>query len=193
MANLNEIEVKCYQETIELISKGLSYRVIGNTEMNSRSSRSHLIITFTLKKRKFQSQFLFVDLAGSERRDKTKSSGNRALESNFINKSLSALSNVLKNISENKKNPSHVAFVPYRGDNLTKLLKISIGGNSNTLMVACINPIKCYDNETISTLRFANNAKAVQNITKINIVSDLFDKSICLKVIINYILKKTIF
>ena len=110
-----------------------------------------------------------VDLAGSERGAKTGATGSTAKEGSYINKSLSALGDVIKALEiralDTKQTKVHI---PYRNSALTKLLSDSLGGNSRTLMIAACGPAGSNTEETISTLRFAARVKAVKNKPKVN-------------------------
>ena len=106
-----------------------------------------------------------VDLAGSERQKKTGATGAQMKEGTKINLSLSALGNVISALADAGKGKGHI---PYRDSRLTRLLQDSLGGNTKTLMIAAVSPAdKNYD-ETLSTLRYANRAKNIQNKPKIN-------------------------
>merc|ERR1711993_53944 len=104
-----------------------------------------------------------VDLAGSERQSKTKAAGDRLKEATNINLSLSALGNVISALVDGKSK-----HIPYRDSKLTRLLKDSLGGNTKTMMVACLSPADNNYDETLSTLRYANRAKNIKNKPKIN-------------------------
>lgn len=104
-----------------------------------------------------------VDLAGSERANKTGATGERMKEATKINLSLSALGNVISALVDGK-----TKHVPYRDSKLTRLLQDSLGGNTKTLMIACISPADYNYEETLSTLRYASRAKSIQNKPKIN-------------------------
>lgn len=104
-----------------------------------------------------------VDLAGSERANKTGATGERMKEATKINLSLSALGNVISALVDGK-----TKHVPYRDSKLTRLLQDSLGGNTKTLMVACISPADYNYEETLSTLRYASRAKNIANKPKIN-------------------------
>ena len=108
------------------------------------------------------SKFHFVDLAGSERLKKTNAVGDRAKEGIAINQGLLALGNVICALSEDKP------FVPYRDSKLTRLLQDSLGGNSQTLMLACVSPSDSNYQETINTLRYADRAKNIKNRAIVN-------------------------
>ena len=102
-------------------------------------------------------------MAGSERQRYTRTHGERFREATKINLSLSALGNVISALVNEKSK-----HVPYRASKLTRLLQDSLGGNSRTLMIACISPGDNNENETLSTLRYANRAKNIKNRPRIN-------------------------
>lgn len=104
-----------------------------------------------------------VDLAGSERQSKTGATGERLKEATKINLSLSALGNVISALVDGR-----CKHIPYRDSKLTRLLQDSLGGNTKTLMVACLSPADNNYDETLSTLRYANRAKNIKNKPRIN-------------------------
>ncbi|RKP05587.1 P-loop containing nucleoside triphosphate hydrolase protein [Thamnocephalis sphaerospora] len=106
------------------------------------------------------SKFHFVDLAGSERLKRTNAIGNRAKEGISINAGLSALGNVISALGDPTKKGMHV---PYRDSKLTRLLQDSLGGNSQTLMIACVSPAGSNMSETLNTLKYANRARNIKN------------------------------
>jgi len=109
---------------------------------------------------------LLIDLAGSERACVTENRGIRMIEGGNINKSLLALANCINILSDKKKKG---AFVPYRDSKLTRLLKESLGGNTKSIMLACISPsYMCYE-ETINTLKYASRVRAIKRNIKKNI------------------------
>ncbi|CAG9770236.1 unnamed protein product [Ceutorhynchus assimilis] len=159
------------QEAEHYLNMGSKNRVIGATLMNQNSSRSHSIFTISIeqinnvnnnqsiKKGKLN----LVDLAGSERQTKTGATGDRLKEATKINLSLSALGNVISALVDGK-----AKHIPYRDSKLTRLLQDSLGGNTRTLMIACISPADRDYMETLSTLRYANRAKNISNKPKVN-------------------------
>ena len=105
------------------------------------------------------SKLLLIDLAGSERASVTENRGIRMVEGANINKSLLALANCINILSDKRKKG---AFVPYRDSKLTRLLKESLGGNTKSIMIACISSsFLCYE-ETINTLKYASRARAIK-------------------------------
>ncbi|OON22728.1 kinesin motor domain protein, partial [Opisthorchis viverrini] len=105
-------------------------------------------------------KFHFVDLAGSERLKRTGATGDRAKEGISINRGLLALGNVISALGDKAKRGCHV---PYRDSKLTRLLQDSLGGNSRTIMIACISPSDCDFLETLNTLKYANRARNIRN------------------------------
>lgn len=108
-------------------------------------------------------KFHLVDLAGSERSKKTKAVGERFKEGVHINKGLLELGNVISALGEGNHN-----YISYRNSKLTRLLQDSLGGNSLTLMIACVSPADENHDETISTLRYADRAKRIKNKPVVN-------------------------
>lgn len=104
-----------------------------------------------------------MDLAGSERQSKTGAMGERLREATKINLSLSALGNVISALVDGRSR-----HVPYRDSKLTRLLQDSLGGNTRTLMVACLSPADNNYEESLSTLRYAHRAKSIQNRPRVN-------------------------
>ncbi|KAF7732083.1 hypothetical protein EC973_006338 [Apophysomyces ossiformis] len=111
------------------------------------------------------SKFHFVDLAGSERLKRTNAIGDRAREGISINSGLLALGNVISALGDESRRASHI---PYRDSKLTRLLQDSLGGNSQTLMLACVSPADSNVTETLNTLKYANRARNIRNRVTIN-------------------------
>jgi kinesin family protein 18/19 len=109
------------------------------------------------------SKLSIVDLAGSERAANTENRGQRMVEGANINKSLLALGNCINVLSDKFKQGS---FVPYRDSKLTRLLKDSLGGNTKTIMIACVSPAAhCYE-ETANTLKYASRARNIKKMVR---------------------------
>ncbi|XP_055825026.1 kinesin-like protein KIN-14P [Solanum dulcamara] len=149
-------------DILDLIGIGLKNRAKGSTAMNERSSRSHSIVTIHVRGMdiksgsSMRSSLHLVDLAGSERVDRSEVTGDRLKEAQHINKSLSALGDVISALAQ--KN-SHV---PYRNSKLTQVLQTSLGGQAKTLMFVQLNPEVGSHSETTSTLKFAERASGVE-------------------------------
>ncbi|CAG9789698.1 unnamed protein product [Diatraea saccharalis] len=159
-------------ELEKIMAVGNKNRHIGATAMNTESSRSHAIFSITVESSKRGSdgkvhvkmgKLHLVDLAGSERQSKTQATGTRLKEATKINQSLSVLGNVISALVDGKS-----THIPYRNSKLTRLLQDSLGGNSKTVMIATIGPAETNYVETISTLRYANRAKNIENKTHVN-------------------------
>lgn len=155
-----------------IMKLGNKNRVVGATTMNSSSSRSHAIFTITIENGDLgedgrqhikMGKLHLVDLAGSERQSKTGATGLRFKEATKINLSLSTLGNVISALVDGK-----CTHIPYRNSKLTRLLQDSLGGNSKTVMCANIGPADYNYDETISTLRYANRAKNIENRARVN-------------------------
>ncbi|WVZ90635.1 hypothetical protein U9M48_036920 [Paspalum notatum var. saurae] len=156
------VHVTSTSDVVELMNQGQKNRAVGSTAINDRSSRSHSCLTVHVHGRDLTSGTILrgcmhlVDLAGSERVDKSEVVGDRLKEAQYINKSLSALGDVIASLSQ--KN-SHV---PYRNSKLTQLLQDSLGGQAKTLMFVHISPEPDATGETISTLKFAERVASVE-------------------------------
>lgn len=151
-------------------------RVVASTKMNAASSRSHAIavlrITGMLEDAtKFTAKLTLVDLAGSERIKKTGAEGNRAQEGISINKGLFVLGQVVSALAEQR--PKMKRKPPYRDSKLTRLLQDSLGGNSRTIMVACVSPADFNVEESVNTLRYATSARNIKNIATRNVVQTM--------------------
>ncbi|KAM9758411.1 kinesin-like protein KIF17 isoform 2-T2 [Menidia menidia] len=159
-------------ECERIMELGWRNRAVGYTLMNKDSSRSHSIFTIHLEicstgadgaDRLRAGKLNLVDLAGSERQSKTGATGERLREATKINLSLSALGNVISALVDGRSK-----YIPYRDSKLTRLLQDSLGGNTRTLMIACLSPADNNYEESLSTLRYANRAKSIQNRPRIN-------------------------
>nr|XP_046249434.1 kinesin-like protein KIF21A isoform X3 [Scatophagus argus] len=179
-------------EMMQCLKLGALSRTTASTQMNVQSSRSHAIFTIHLcqvrvcasdnqenetdnrvsngnsemdEYETLTAKFHFVDLAGSERLKRTGATGDRAKEGISINCGLLALGNVISALGDRAKRASHV---PYRDSKLTRLLQDSLGGNSQTVMIACISPSDRDFMETLNTLKYANRARNIKNKVVVN-------------------------
>ncbi|ORY03094.1 kinesin-domain-containing protein, partial [Basidiobolus meristosporus CBS 931.73] len=193
---VKEAVVHSADDVLNYLECGSLARQTGATEMNEKSSRSHAIFSISLRQEKIvdsdvmnpstptsptfgkrptslndgdkmvlNSKFHFVDLAGSERLKRTNAIGERAKEGISINAGLLALGNVISALGDQSKKTPHV---PYRDSKLTRLLQDSLGGNSYTLMIACVSPVESNLNETLNTLQYANRARNIKNQVVLN-------------------------
>ncbi|XP_045884806.1 kinesin-like protein KIF21B isoform X3 [Micropterus dolomieu] len=180
------------EELLQCLKLGALSRTTASTQMNAQSSRSHAIFTIHLCQMRvcqqppmqngggengevngvdsspiaqpefetLMAKFHFVDLAGSERLKRTGATGERAREGISINCGLLALGNVISALGDQTKKGGHV---PYRDSKLTRLLQDSLGGNSRTVMIACVSPSDRDFMETLNTLKYANRARNIKN------------------------------
>ncbi|KAK5812312.1 hypothetical protein PVK06_027741 [Gossypium arboreum] len=154
--------VSSTSDVIDLMNLGQRNRAVGATALNDRSSRSHSCLTVHVQGKDLTSGTILrgcmhlVDLAGSERVNKSEVTGGRLKEAQHINKSLSALGDVIASLAQ--KN----THVPYRNSKLTQLLQDSLGGQAKTLMFVHISPEPDALAETISTLKFAERVATVE-------------------------------
>ncbi|TMS16479.1 Kinesin heavy chain isoform 5A [Larimichthys crocea] len=157
-------------EVMDVIDEGKSNRHVAVTNMNEHSSRSHSIFLINIKQehveteQKLCGKLYLVDLAGSEKVSKTGAAGAVLDEAKNINKSLSALGNVISALAEGTK-----THVPYRDSKMTRILQDSLGGNCRTTMFICCSPSSYNDAETKSTLMFGQRAKTIRNSASINL------------------------
>ncbi|XRB24083.1 kinesin-like protein [Pseudoscourfieldia marina] len=166
-------------ETYEVYRRGLCNRRVSSTAMNRESSRSHSVFVLyadvvrvdeaTGVEKRTSSALRLVDLAGSERQSATQTDGQRLKEASSINRSLSALGNVIKALVDRSEGKER--HVPYRDSKLTFLLRDCLGGQAKCSMIANISPAAASADETLSTLKFAQRAKLVKNSAAINEVA----------------------
>ncbi|GLT79564.1 hypothetical protein SLA2020_510470 [Shorea laevis] len=156
------VPVSSTQDVLELMKVGQKNRAVGATALNERSSRSHSILTVHVYGKELVSGSILkgclhlVDLAGSERVDKSEAVGERLKEAQHINKSLSALGDVISALAQKS------AHIPYRNSKLTQVLQDSLGGQAKTLMFVHISPEVNAIGETISTLKFAERVASIE-------------------------------
>ncbi|KAL9874669.1 kinesin heavy chain isoform 2-T12 [Glossina fuscipes fuscipes] len=156
-------------DVFEVIEEGKSNRHIAVTNMNEHSSRSHSVFLINVKQENLENQkklsgkLYLVDLAGSEKVSKTGAEGTVLDEAKNINKSLSALGNVISALADGNK-----THIPYRDSKLTRILQESLGGNARTTIVICCSPASFNEAETKSTLEFGRRAKTVKNVVCVN-------------------------
>ncbi|KAJ3411524.1 Kinesin-like protein kif9 [Chytridiales sp. JEL 0842] len=163
------------EEALNLLFEGETNRSIAEHQLNKSSTRSHCIFTMYLEARSrvessekvISSKLNLVDLAGSERTSKTQTNGVSLKEAMYINKSLTFLEQVIIALADKRRD-----HIPYRQSKLTHVLRDSLGGNCNTLMIANVWGEKDHVEETISTLRFATRMMCVTNTPHVNVQFD---------------------
>ena len=168
--SLSSVEIHDVGDALQYVEQGLELRATGQTDLNTHSSRSHMILSITVNvtdlasisnggaggKATTESRLRLVDLAGSERVGRSNATGARLEETKAINSSLSALGDVIASLK------SHSAHVPYRNSKLTHYLQDSFGSGSKTLMLVQISPDQCDYDETLCSLNFASRARATE-------------------------------
>lgn len=182
---LSEWAVRSPADICSLMQKGEATRATASTKMNDVSSRSHAVFIIIVEhmvvgegdtqEEITVGKLNLVDLAGSERVRVTGATGKRLEESKKINQSLSALGNVIAALTDTKPR----THIPYRDSKLTRLLEDSLGGNCKTTMMAMISPAEDAFGESLSSIKFANRAKNIRNIPKIN--ADIDQKTLLRK------------
>lgn len=191
--NLSRYTVQSPKEVREMMNSGSQRRVTASTMMNSVSSRSHAICTLYVTisppsdaqeqepkdpdfdgeaDEEIRAKLTLVDLAGSERIKRTGAEGERMKEGININKGLFVLGQVISTLSEiGQQQSSSNLHIPYRDSKLTRLLQDSLGGNSKTVMLACVSPADSNIEESINTLRYAERARNIKNAAVRNVTS----------------------
>mmetsp|Transcript_26711 Transcript_26711/g.83676 ORF Transcript_26711/g.83676 Transcript_26711/m.83676 type:complete len:706 (+) Transcript_26711:541-2658(+) len=160
---LTTVNVTSLDEVLELLSMAEDNRSTVSTNMNEHSSRSHLMLsvyvesTNLLTGEAYRGKLHLVDLAGSERINKSGATGQALKEAQNINKSLSALGDVIAALASRNK-----GHVPFRNSKLTFLLQDSLGGNSKVMMFVNISPAVYNVSETLCSLNFAARCRAVE-------------------------------
>ena len=173
---LSEHPVGSYKQISDKMEEGYENRTIGSTNMNATSSRAHTIVTIKFKQvtkvgndnTVKVSNIHLVDLAGSERAGSTGATGERLKEGCNINKSLLVLGNVINALADKAMGKKKDVLPPYRDSALTRILQNALGGNSKTVMICALSPASMNYEETLSTLRYADRAKKIQNKAVIN-------------------------
>ncbi|XVF59911.1 hypothetical protein PTKIN_Ptkin07bG0313700 [Pterospermum kingtungense] len=169
--NATVIPISTFEELKCIIQRGSERRHTSETQMNEESSRSHLILSIVIESTNLQTQSVargklsFVDLAGSERVKKSGSVGGQLKEAQSINKSLSALGDVISALSSGGQH------IPYRNHKLTMLMSDSLGGNAKTLMFVNVSPAESNLDETYNSLTYASRVRSIANDPSKNICS----------------------
>ncbi|XP_008052975.1 kinesin-like protein KIF18A [Carlito syrichta] len=168
---------KSAEEILQLLEIGNTNRIQHPTDMNATSSRSHAVFQIHLRQRDRTAsinqnvciaKMSLIDLAGSERASATSAKGTRFVEGTNINRSLLALGNVINALGNMKRKNQHI---PYRDSKLTHLLKDSLGGNCQTIMIAAVSPSSMFYDDTYNTLKYANRAKDIKYSLKSNVIN----------------------
>ncbi|KAF9667111.1 hypothetical protein SADUNF_Sadunf16G0299000 [Salix dunnii] len=169
--NVTVVSITTFEELQNIIHRGSDRRHTSGTQMNDESSRSHLILSIVIESTNLQTQSVargklsFVDLAGSERIKKSGSSGSQLKEAQSINKSLSALGDVISALSSGGQH------IPYRNHKLTMLMSDSLGGNAKTLMFVNVSPAESNLDESYNSLMYASRVRSIVNDPSKNVSS----------------------
>eukprot|EP01052_Picozoa_sp_SAG31_P021500 SAG31_NODE_1666_length_7581_cov_2.398022_3_plen_649_part_00 len=186
--NLHTLICNKSQDALAALQSGVKNKIMAKHAQNEASSRSHCIFQVHIQRaahsgaedagvhvdgasQQVNSTLSLVDLAGSERQAATGTVGKSLKESIEINTSLFVLRKVIQALATAQqpgRRGGSVSHVPYRDSKLTSLLKDSLGGNSNTLMIACLSPSDEYVDENNSTLEYASTAKRITNRAVVN-------------------------
>ncbi|XP_015695753.1 kinesin-like protein KIN-1 [Oryza brachyantha] len=167
ISGATEVSIMSSSDALECLSEGIANRAVGETQMNLASSRSHCLYIFSVQQgstsdeRVRGGKIILVDLAGSEKVEKTGAEGRVFDEAKTINKSLSALGNVINALTTGKQN-----HVPYRDSKLTRILQDALGGNSRAALLCCCSPSALNAPESLSTIRFGTRTKLIKTSPK---------------------------
>uniref|UniRef100_A0A4W2E088 Kinesin-like protein n=1 Tax=Bos indicus x Bos taurus TaxID=30522 RepID=A0A4W2E088_BOBOX len=159
---LTEFQVQSVEDINKVFEFGHTNRTTEFTNLNEHSSRSHALLIVTVRGvdcstgLRTTGKLNLVDLAGSERVGKSGAEGSRLREAQHINKSLSALGDVIAALR------SRQGHVPFRNSKLTYLLQDSLSGDSKTLMVVQVSPVEKNTSETLYSLKFAERVRSVE-------------------------------
>nr|XP_060644093.1 kinesin-like protein KIFC3 isoform X2 [Anolis sagrei ordinatus] len=159
---LTEFPVQCVEDINKVFEFGHLNRATESTHLNEHSSRSHALLIITVRGVDYSTgirttgKLNLVDLAGSERVGRSGAEGSRLREAQYINKSLSALGDVISALR------SRQGHVPFRNSKLTYLLQDSLSGDSKTLMMVQVSPVEKNTSETLCSLKFAERVRSVE-------------------------------
>lgn len=171
VAGIKYVMIEKADELYHLLEQGNTNRTQHPTDANSESSRSHAVFQVYIKmviratNEVRTAKLSMIDLAGSERGSATGFQGARFAEGANINRSLLALGNCINSLADGQRH------VPYRDSKLTRLLKDSLGGNCQTVMIANVSPSSLSYEDTYNTLKYATRAKSIKSTIKRNVVS----------------------
>ena len=162
------VDVATFDEAVGVVDAGNGNRAVGCHDFNAYSSRSHSVLTIHVigvapnTGRTAVGKLNLIDLAGSERVSKTQSSGDRLKEACNINRSLSAVGDVLCSLAEQQQKRKKAVHIPYRNSKLTYLLQDSLEGGAKVLMFVNVSPALSSASESLCSLAFAERCNAVE-------------------------------
>nr|XP_009598276.1 kinesin-like protein KIN-12F [Nicotiana tomentosiformis] len=180
--NLTEEYVSTYEDVTQILIKGLSSRKVGSTNINSKSSRSHIVFTCIIESwckessskcfgSSKMSRMNLVDLAGFERFIPDDASKLFVKEGKHVKKSTSQLGRLVNVLSERSQS-GKFDDVSYSSSALTHLMRESLGGNAKLAVICAVTPENKHNSETISTLRFGKRVKLMPNEPLVNEISE---------------------
>jgi len=192
---LTTIPIQSMEQVNDLLAYATKRRATCSTQANIQSSRSHAICTLTVavvpsssnnnnnvsgSESTTRAKLTLVDLAGSERIKKTGVVGLQQQESITINQDLFALGQVVSALADKSRSKGHKqTHIPFRNSKLTRLLRESLGGNCYTVLISCVSPTDMDMEESINTLRYAENARSISNSIKRNVHQVMLTPSQC--------------
>lgn len=181
VGGLRMLFIQSAEELLNLLALGNKNRTQHPTDANAESSRSHAVFQVHIRMvsktsgAKNTVKLSMIDLAGSERAASTKGIGIRFKEGASINKSLLALGNCINKLADGSKH------IPYRDSNLTRIIKDSLGGNCQTVMIANVSPSSLTYEDTYNTLKYASRAKKIRSTVTLNICKNNTPKDVLVK------------
>uniref|UniRef100_A0A8C7VI08 Kinesin-like protein n=1 Tax=Oncorhynchus mykiss TaxID=8022 RepID=A0A8C7VI08_ONCMY len=174
---LTEFTVQSPEDINRVFELGHMNRATACTNLNEHSSRSHALLIITVAGvnsstgHRTQGKLNLVDLAGSERIAKSGAEGSRLREAQCINKSLSALGDVINALR------SRHSHVPFRNSRLTYLLSDSLSGDSKTLMMVQVSPLVSNMSESVCSLKFAQRVRTIELVPNIRFRPNSFSNN----------------
>jgi len=160
---LQELKAKDSSELMDIFRSGVKQRIMTGNAMNVESSRSHVIFTVKVEtvnvstEEVLAGKIVLCDLGGSEQLKRTEVDGQQKKEAIELNKSLTALGDVIHAVATKQRS------IPHRNHKLTQLLRDSIGGSAKTLMIVTCSPAASNLSQTTMSLKYAARAKMITN------------------------------
>lgn len=156
------IRIDSMEKFFKLFTTSLERRATSSTALNDVSTRSHVVVSFSIETKNTSSILHIVDLSGSERCEKAKTEGTERKEGNYINTSLLHLSVVVNQLLDRSKH------IKYRNDSITFLLQNALGGNSRTRFIITVHDDLNHVEETLNSLHFSQRIQRIQRMVSIN-------------------------
>jgi len=163
-------KVETLDQLLGFLGEGEKHKMYASTAMNQRSTRAHYLVFLTLRQHcketnvEFTSRLCLADLGGSERLKKSQATGKQMVKATAINMGLLALKQCVDALNRGR-NESHV---PYYSSKLTRLLAVSLGGNSKTSAIICAAQEQDHEAESIAAMKFGEACSQITKSTKVN-------------------------